>query len=299
MKISLFFIAFACMSTMGLAQFSATMKNVMSGNERIYQVYNDGENYRYEFTEDGTAGVVIVKPSENKTSILMTDKKYVHHTTCDDMMSRMNDPVQALALYQQQGTVKDEGEEKVGDYTCKKSSISQGDTRMFTVWHAEKLNFPIKIENHLTPDTHMELMDIVSWDVDESYFEVPDGYTEVDDEMQPIQQEPPPPETWTVVKKSLPVNTTLTTGERLMIDIETSGTYKLVVENNSVNPAKFIRSIWRDGEQLPIEQQGPIDFRTKQLKNGEGFSGSFHWEVGQQVVLEGYYGEVSMEVFAE
>ena len=142
-----------------MAQFTATMKNVVSSQERIYQVYHNGENYRYEFTEDGMAGVVIVKPEKNQTIIMIPEKKYVHRTTCDDMMSRMNDPVSSIRIYQKQGASKDEGEEKIGDYTCKKSSIYQGDTRLFTVWQSEKLKFSIKIENHYTKDSYMELVD--------------------------------------------------------------------------------------------------------------------------------------------
>ena len=56
------------------AQFSATMKNMVSGSEQIYQVYSDGENYRYEFIEESTEGIVLVKPTLNQTSILMPDK---------------------------------------------------------------------------------------------------------------------------------------------------------------------------------------------------------------------------------
>lgn len=299
MKILLFFTVFTCVSSLVMAQFSGTMKNVMSGKERVYQVYNDGENYRYEFTEDGMAGIVIVKPSKNETSILLSDKKYVHHTTCDDMMSRMNDPVQAVALYQQQGTVKDEGEEKVEDYTCKKTSISQGGTRVFTVWYAEKLKFPMKIENHLTPDTHMELMGIVSWDVVESYFEVPDGYTEVDDQMRPIIPEPPPPETWVSKAVTLPFELVLKRGEKISMDIPAAGHYKIKVRNEGDTPTKYIYHLYENGEKLTWDKVGNDDRRTHRIYMDEKRTFTYAWEAGWQLIVEGYEGEVSMEIFAE
>ncbi len=56
MNFPLLFMAFVCTGSISMPQCTATMKNVLSGQERIYQVYNDGENYRYEFTEEGTVG---------------------------------------------------------------------------------------------------------------------------------------------------------------------------------------------------------------------------------------------------
>ena len=144
MKIIIFLLGSIFANGHLFAQFSATMKNMVSGTERIYLVYSNGENYRYEFTEDGTEGIVLVKPTLNQTSILMPDKKFVHHTTCDDRMSRMNDPVQAAYWFKQAGDEKKEGEEKIGEYMCRKRALYQGTTKVFTLWHSDQLNFSNK-----------------------------------------------------------------------------------------------------------------------------------------------------------
>ena len=81
---------------MGICQFQANMTNVISGREMLYKVYSDLNHYRYEFDENGMKGVVIVLPDENKTFILMPEKKIAHKTKCDALISRMNDPVQSF-----------------------------------------------------------------------------------------------------------------------------------------------------------------------------------------------------------
>jgi len=282
-----------------MAQFTAVMKNVVSGSERIYQVYNDGENYRYEFTEDGMDGIVIVLPSENKTSILVPGKKYVHHTTCDDGMSRMNDPVQAVNWFKNAGEVKNEGEEKIGKYQCTKQAVYQGDNKVFTVWMADELNFPVKIINHYDAKTHMELVDIKNWKVDPSSFQVPDDYTEVDNRMRPIIPEPPPPKEWITRILDIPGGRICKRGEKILIDITASTNYRLTAINNTQSPAKFIRSVWNDGEELPDGKQGPLKYRTRRIFSGEKYSNVFYWKEGEQVHIDIYEGELQLEVEPE
>ena len=299
MKLLLVFIALACTGSLSMAQFTATMKNVVSGHERIYQVYNDTEKYRYEFTEEGMAGVVIVMPAENKAYVLMPEKKYVHQTTCDSRMIRMNDPVSSVRIYQEQGASKDEGVEKVGDYTCRKSSISQGDTRLFTVWQSEKLNFPIKIENHYAKDSYMELVDINSWDVVDSYFKVPDGYTEVDDEMRPIIPEPPAPESWSTKDVTIPFEGKVIRGTKIKMVIPESVYYKFITTNAGDTPTKFTYHLYENGEKLSWDVVGNDDRRTHRLYMEEKKTQTMDWKKDWELIIEVYEGEVSMEVFPE
>ena len=299
MKRSLFFVAFTCVYTIGLAQFSATMKNVVSGQERIYRVYSDRENYRYEFTEGGVAGVVIVKPSQNQTSILMPEKKYVHQTTCDDMMSRMNDPVQAAYWFRQAGEVKTEGNEMIGDYLCEKKALYQGDTKVFSVWHSTELNFPVKIENLHSKNTFMNLVDVNSWKVEERLFIVPNDYTKVDDQMRPIIPEPPAPDSWVSRILSLPIDCNANRGEKIVFDILKTQNYKLSAINNVEDPAKFVRLVMKDGKELPDGKQGSLKHRTRRLFSGEKFHNTYYWKAGEQVTLEVHEGALGIQVEAE
>ena len=299
MKFVMLIMALVCTGSISLAQFTATMKNVVKGSERIYQVYHDGENYRYEFTEDGMDGIVIVLPSENKTSILVPEKKYVHHITCDDVMSRMNDPVQSVMTIKDRYEEKQMGEEKIAGFTCNKSELFAGDQKIFTLWFSEKLNFPLRIENNFGRDTYMELSGIKNQNVDGNKFVVPEDYTEVDDRMRPKIPEPPPPDSWTNVELTLPVDRVFQRGEKIIVNINDETNYKLTAINNSDSPAKFIRSQWKDGAELSEDKQGPLKYRTKRIFNGEKFSNVYRWKAGEQVRIEVHEGELQLELDLE
>ena len=292
-------LAIVYSASVSMAQFTATMKNVVPGQERIYQVYNDGENYRYELTEDGMDGVVIVLPSQNKTSILVPEKKYVHHTTCDDVMSRMNDPVQPVMTMKDSYDEKKVGEEEIAGFKCSKSELFAADQKVFTLWVSEELNFPLRIENNFERNTYMELSDIKVQDINENKFVVPADYTEVDDKMKPKIPEPPPPDSWTSVELSLPVDRVFRRGEKIIVNIKNETNYRLTARNNSDSPAKFIRSQWKDGAELPENKQGPLKYRTKRIFNGEKFSKVYHWKEGEQVHLEVHERELQLKLDLE
>jgi hypothetical protein len=283
-----------------LAQFTATMKNVVSGNERIYQVYNDGENYRYEFTEDGQLGVVIVKPWKNQTIIMIPEKKYWFETTCDDIKSRMNDPVQAAYWFKQAGKEEIEGEEKIGNYMCERKALYQGDNKVFLVWHSPDLNFPVRIENLYDKNTHMDLVDInADWLSHKSYFYVPPDYTKVDEKMRPIIPEPPAPETWESRSVALPFDGILKRGEKISVEIPTTGHYKIKVINEGDTPTKYIYHLYENGEKLPWDIVGNDDRRTHRLYMDENRTFTYAWEKDWQLIVEVYEGEVMMEVYLE
>jgi hypothetical protein len=214
-------------------------------------------------------------------------------------MSRMNDPVSSVRIYQQQGASKDEGEEKVGDYTCTKSSISQGDTRLFTVWQSEKLNFPVKIENHYAKDSYMELVDINSWEVSDSYFIVPEGYTEVDDEMRPIIPEPPAPKTWSTKNVTIPFEGKVKRGTKIKMVIPESVYYKFITTNAGDTPTKFTYHLYENGEKLSWEIVGNDERRTHRLYMEEKKTQTMDWKKDWELIIEVYEGEVMIEVFPE
>ncbi len=300
MKFSLLFMAFVCTSSIGVAQFTATMKNVVLGTERIYQVYCDGENYRYEFTEDGQEGVVIVKPGKNQTIIMMPDKKYWFETTCDDFKSRMNDPVQAAYWFKQAGKEEIDGKEKIGNYMCERKAFYQGDSKVFLVWHSPDLNFPVRIENLYDKNTHMYLEDINDgWMSHKSYFYVPPGYTKVDEKMRPIIPEPPPPDSWETKTVALPYNGVLKRGEKISMVIPATGHYKIKAINNGDTPTKYTYHLYENGEKLPSDKVGNDDRRTHRLYMDEKRTFTYAWEEDWQLIVEVYEGEVLMEVYLE
>lgn len=293
--ISLFFY----FSSFAFSQFQAKMTNSFSGTERLYTVYSDLNQYRYEFDEDGMKGVVIVNPGANQTAILIPEKKFVHQTSCDGMMSRMNDPVQAYEAYKKYGTEKTTGKETLDSYECTIKDIYQGETKVFTAWYAEKLNFPVKIVGHFAKNTYMELKEIKKWKVESSYFEIPEDYTEVDEQMRPIISEPPPPDSWETREVSIPYEGKVKRGNKIKITIPESVYYKFITTNAGDTPTKFTYHLYENGEKLTWEIVGNDRLRTNRLYMEEKKTQTMDWKEGWVLIIEVFEGELELKIYPE
>ena len=284
---------------MANCQFQANMTNIISGREMQYKIYSDLNHYRYEFDEDGVKGVVIVLPDENKTFILMPDKKFVHKTTCDALMSRMNDPVQSYLWFKKNGTENAAGVESIDGISCRKSEVYMQDQKIFTVWYSDKLQFPIKIVNHTAEDTRMQLNNISNWKTDTKLFNVPDDYIEVDEHMKPVIPEPPPPEKWTAIEGTVPNEGDFSRGTRIKIPVTSDVYHKVEFKNNTQDMAKVVWIIFRNGKELSDDEQGPVSYRTKRLHPGESKTNTYAWKPGDNVIFEVYEGTMTIKVYLE
>lgn len=168
------------------AQFTAKMHFTSMGQERVFTVYSGDAGYRYEFNENNMDGVIIVKSGSPEIIILMPQQKMAMKGSATDPMSMGNDPVASYSYYQDQGTVIVEGEEIVNGIKCTRSGLwnkENPDQKMYTVWTAEKYDFPIKMINYIdgfTDGSVMELTDIGPWTPAKDSFEIPKGYQVMD-----------------------------------------------------------------------------------------------------------------------
>lgn len=281
------------------AQFSARMINVVQGNQREYKVYSDLDRYRYEFEESGMKGVVIVHPGENKTYVLMPDQQNVHITTCDGRMSRMNDPWQSYLWFKNYGTEKELGNEKIEGYQCKKMALYQNDSKVFTASFSEKLKFPVTLQSEIEENTYMRLDNIKPWKSDPSFFEIPEGYIEVDERMRPLIPEPPPPETWTEKEITIPFTGALNRGEKLMLHINASGYIKLNLHNRQETPGKMSYTLFENNVPLSVNDQGKEKYRMYRLFDNEKKTLTLNLSEGQDVLLKGYEGSLELEIAME
>lgn len=184
-----FFLPILLLPLISLGQWQADMTNSMQGTVQEYKVHSDGSQYRYDYAADIT-GIVIVWPEENRTAIMIMEKKVVHYMPTDGMMSRMNDPAQAYAGHLANGEERIEARETVNGYECIKKVIYKDDKPSLSMWFSEELNFPVKMVSHYSDNTYMVLENIEPWEPDPSFFLVPEGLTEVDDEMNPVDRNP-------------------------------------------------------------------------------------------------------------
>jgi len=293
------FIAVLIFPAVSMGQWQADMTNSAQGNVQEFKVHSDGTQYRYDYASDDVNGAVIVRPSENITAIIFVDKKMVHYTPTDGMMSMMNDPVQAYLGSLQYGTEKTEGNEEVNGYDCIKTTIYQGEKALITRWFSKELNFPVKIKTQYTENTFMLLNNINKWKQDPSFFIVPEEYVEVDDELKPLIPEPAPPDHWNESEVNVPVDMQLSRGMAVNVPIDETVYHKFTVENTGDTPAKFSYHSFIDGVELSEDIQGPEEHRTQRLYIGEDYNMTMNWKAGQVILIKVYEGNIKLKIIKE
>ncbi|MEE4215369.1 MAG: hypothetical protein V2I34_09880 [Bacteroidales bacterium] len=279
--------------------FSAEMINVQRGTERLYKLQSNGLKYRYDFNESGMEGTVIVDPGAGKTAILLPEEKFVHYTEIHSSTSLMNDPYQAFIYSKSRYDEKKAGEEKVSGFNCNKTELYASDQLVYTAWYSEDLGFLLKLVNEMADNTYMELRDISKEDINDEVFTVPEAYIEVDRKMRPIIPEPPAPETWNKIEVAIPLKGEYKRGDLLSFKIPESINYKIILNNNTDNPAKIIRMGMRDGKELPDNEQGPLSYRTKRLYGGESYSNIYSWKAGDEKLIQVHEGVINIEILPE
>lgn len=172
------------------AEFSADFTEKQGDYERSGKIYVKGSNYCLDIVEDGEQMLIIVDPEARKTVVIPVSTGEYRELAIDDMTSIMNDPFQGYLYTAEMGEVKTAVAETINGYECDKSVVTMGDTDIMSRWVARNLDFPIKIVAHGPPDKIFELINIVVAPVDDSKFEIPEGFTKwIDPETLPV--EPP------------------------------------------------------------------------------------------------------------
>ena len=162
-------------------QFKAKMVFNSMGKERAFTVYSADAGYRYEFNEDGQAGVVIAQKGAKQLIILMPQQKMAMKSALESPMSMGTDPLQSYEYHKAMGLLKEVGKETVNDIECTKFELwnkENSSQKMYTVWLSDKYEFPIKMVNHIDgdEDSGMELKDIEPWTPNADSFSIPEGY---------------------------------------------------------------------------------------------------------------------------
>ena len=281
------------------AQFTAELTDVQQGNKKTYIVKSDGTKYRYDFEEDGMKGVVIVDPVDERTALLFPEKKQVLYGDLTSSMSLMGDPFQAFRFMQTMYDTKQAGMEKIMGFDTQKLELYMDETIILTAWYSDELGFLLKMINHISENTFMELSNIQQRDIDAGLFIVPDDYIEVDDQMRIKIPEPPPPENWKKIEATLPINGEFIRGDRITFKVPVGGRYRIILENKTAEPAKIVRTSMKDGKELSEKKQGPASFRTTRLHKEESLSVLYIGDAGNDVVINVHEGKMHIEIVAE
>ncbi|MCK4607603.1 MAG: hypothetical protein KAU35_09935 [candidate division Zixibacteria bacterium] len=177
-------------SKVSTAGFSADVTERQGDNTESGKIYVKGSSYCLEKVVSEEQGFVIVDTEAQKTVVINMATREYRESAIDDIMSIMNNPIQGYLYTATMGEVKTAGVETINGYECDKSTIIMGDTDVMSQWVAKSLDFPIRIVGHSSPERVFELTNIVEGSVDDSKFEIPEGFTKwIDPATLPV--EPP------------------------------------------------------------------------------------------------------------
>lgn len=194
MKKSMLFLT-TCLLVLSLsAQFSGNMVYTMSGKTVNFKIFSDVNRYRYEFNENGQEVAVISLNETGDFYMLMPQQKMAIKAKANSQMSMSTDPLKQYEHFAGEGATEVIfGEESIDGHPCvkkelrniQKNEFGESNQHLFTVWVSEEFNFPLKMVNHIdgTGSSGMEVKDIKAWTPDEASFNIPAGFTIMDQAM--------------------------------------------------------------------------------------------------------------------
>lgn len=159
--------------------------------------------YRMDVKEHGDQFSVVVDRQAGMTRVFLPNQMQYIEIKSDDPVSRMSDPFQGLTFMSASAEEKDAGIDTVNGYECRKRILSMQGQDIITYWDATRLDFPIKIDNHVSSGTFAEISFISEGPIEENIFLIPPGYTK----MAAPGTEPPEIPDWASKVAKAPVVT--------------------------------------------------------------------------------------------
>ena len=171
------------------ADFTGKLK--MKLNDEIIEgdIFVSSPKYCLVLEQYGEKGKVIVDSEKNETTIILFSAKEYLTIASDDMISLMNDPFQSYQYSLGYGDEEFIGTEMVQSYECDAYQITMGDAPVMAKWHAQSLDFSIKIVGYGQQERIERIIEITNIEektVDASIFNVPEGFAQwIDPESLP------------------------------------------------------------------------------------------------------------------
>ena len=162
------------------AQFTADMVVTEGEAVRTNKFYSQNQYYRMDIEEEGQEGYVIVDRNEGVTKVVMPAEQMYMEMSSTGMQSMSNDVFQSIEKQKEQYETNLVGTETINGYECEKYEVLIDGSVVSTYWQSEDIEYPIKVISGANNDMVMELTKIEPGDVDDSMFQIPEGYTKMD-----------------------------------------------------------------------------------------------------------------------
>ena len=162
-------------------EFVADMVDQSLNDTVTNKLYVKGSYYRIETEEEGMKIVVLVDQDSNITRVLNMDDKMYLELPSDDIKAIMNDPFQSLRITLETPGIEHKVLETdtINGHECVKHVLFWGENPFYTYYMSDKYNWPMKI---IRGDFEkvVELKNIEDKEIDNSLFEIPEGFSELD-----------------------------------------------------------------------------------------------------------------------
>jgi hypothetical protein len=150
------------------AEFSADMVIVPKGDEAMKgKIFVKGDKVRQETVEEDETQIMIIRPDKKITWMITPEEK-----TYMEMPYQSEDKTFEEWTAEKEKKAKFLGEETVSSMPCKKyETVEDGEKTLF--WISTQFPFPVKVEDS---EVTMEYQNIKQGPLDDSLFELPQGY---------------------------------------------------------------------------------------------------------------------------
>jgi len=208
-------------SAAGAVSFTGDLEMSTGGDTISGKIFVTADFYRMDIKQHGDEFSVIVDRQAGVTRVLLPMRKQYIEIKSNEPVSRMSDPFQGLTFLAASAQERNIGTDTIDDYECQKRVLSMQGQDVMTYWYATRLDFPIKIENIVSPGTFAYIDYISEGPVESSVFSVPPGYTSM---AAPGDEPPDVPEWASRIGKAPtvtpPVEKAMAAGDMIRIKVQ-------------------------------------------------------------------------------
>ncbi len=250
------FYFFAGSRTVGAAQFKADMVQDIGTKSKTSKIYVKDTRYRMEEKDDGQPIIIIVDQDAGVTRILVPMEKKYKEMKTSDVGSLMNDPIQAAKFSATTYQQKSLGIESISGFACDKSSLYHEEQLLMTQWVSKKLMFHLKIVTHGSGGRTMEFKNIKEGPVDDALFQVPAGFTKIEEPKEVV-----PSGITTSMKGTAPWARRISVGGEIRVATNPKDSIRIKVENLIKEESVVRVTAMRQGKVIGTEMGSETDRR--------------------------------------
>jgi hypothetical protein len=169
-------IVFSCLKNSTIVVVTADMVQHVNNRRIKGKIFVKGNKYRMDITENNKELSILVNRESGKHTVLIHSQKVAREYLATGSKSLSNNPFEYFNSLLEKYPSKENGSEVLDGYECKKGEVYKNDTKLVTAWVSNKLNWPIKIKTHNSPQRDVILENIKEEPVKKDLFNIPKGY---------------------------------------------------------------------------------------------------------------------------